>query len=93
MKEIPKPEKLRKKGGFWVQIGNHQLHIGILDPFFPSTKAHPAFQVENIRKYLEVNLVETVDEDDLEGAQRFYVYDPFGNRIEFIEWHKMGGSS
>jgi len=26
------------------------------------------------------------DDDLLPGAERFYVTDPFGNRLEFLEW-------
>ncbi len=88
MPEIPKPDNLRKKGGLWVQAGNHQLHLGVQDPFAPATKAHPAFEVEGLTVYLEhlkANGVEPVDEDVLEGADRFYLYDPFGNRLEFLE--------
>ena len=30
-----------------------------------------------------------IDEDPLPGASRFYIYDPFGNRIEFLEWFAL----
>lgn len=89
MKEIEKPEKLRKKGGFWVATGNHQLHLGILNPFVPATKAHPAFEVKNIMIYRESLILKNVkitDDNELENATRFFVHDPFGNRIEFLEW-------
>ena len=26
------------------------------------------------------------EDDNLEGAERFYLHDPFGNRLEFLEW-------
>ena len=29
--EIPKPESLIGRGGFWVQVGEQQLHIGTED--------------------------------------------------------------
>lgn len=28
LEEIPKPESLMHRGGFWVRVGNRQLHIG-----------------------------------------------------------------
>lgn len=89
MKEIPKPSNLAKKGGVWFKCGNHQLHIGIQEDFFPAKKAHPAFHVENIedlRNKIQKSGFVTDPGDTLEGANRFYVNDPFGNRIEFIKW-------
>lgn len=29
LKEIDKPETLRGRGGFWVLVGEQQLHIGM----------------------------------------------------------------
>ena len=87
--EISKPEHLRKRGGVWFQCGTHQVHIGVQKDFVPAKKAHTAFGVENLdelRKYLEQKGVQVVDDEPLERAKRFYLADPFGNRIEFLEW-------
>ena len=27
--EVDKPDSLRGRGGFWVQLGAHQLHVGV----------------------------------------------------------------
>jgi catechol 2,3-dioxygenase-like lactoylglutathione lyase family enzyme len=89
--EIPKPENLRMRGGVWFQCGIHQVHIGVQKDFVPATKAHPAFRVQNIdalREYLLQNGVQVMEDDARadEGVKRFYVRDPFGNRLEFMEW-------
>jgi len=87
--EISKPENLRKRGGVWFQCGTHQVHIGVQKDFVPAIKAHPAFLVENLdelRKHLEQEGAQVVDDEPLEGAKRFYLADPFGNRLEFLEW-------
>lgn len=87
--EIPKPDHLAKKGGVWFELGKKQVHIGIQLDFFPAKKAHPAFEVRNIntiRKRLGEKSIQVMEDEPLEGANRFYVNDPFGNRIEFIEW-------
>lgn len=89
--EIPKPEALKKRGGVWFQCGAHQVHIGVQNDFMPATKAHPAFQVQHIgklREYLIAKNVGVTDDDvrKEEGVSRFYVNDPFGNRLEFLEW-------
>ena len=88
-KEITKPANLALKGGVWFQVGHQQLHVGVEDDFSPAKKAHPAFLVHNatdVRKLLESKAIEIIYGDELEGADRFYIYDPFGNRIEIIEW-------
>ncbi|WP_135553011.1 VOC family protein [Paenibacillus cymbidii] len=89
--EIPKPENLRKRGGVWFQCGIHQVHIGVQREFVAATKAHPAFhvqQVASLRDYLLQRNVTVIDDDARaeEGVQRFYLHDPFGNRLEFLEW-------
>lgn len=87
--EIPKPEELRKRGGVWFQCGSHQVHIGVEDEFNPAKKAHPAFHVQNLNELKEHLLQHglTVNDDELlEGGVRFYLTDPFGNRLEFLEW-------
>lgn len=89
--EIPKPENLKKRGGVWFQCGTHQVHIGVQKDFIPATKAHPAFHVQNInalRDYLirkNIPVIDDVERAD-EGVIRFYLNDPFGNRLEFLEW-------
>lgn len=87
--EIPKPEELRKRGGVWFQCGNHQVHIGVEENFQPAKKAHPAFHVKDLtalKERLIANGVSVKDDELLEGAVRFYAEDPFGNRMEFLEW-------
>ncbi|MEF2247650.1 VOC family protein [Paenibacillus sp. IITD108] len=89
--EIPKPEALKKRGGVWFQCGTHQVHIGIQKQFVPATKAHPAFQVKNLdelRSHLIQKNIQVIDDEArmLEVVKRFYINDPFGNRIEFLEW-------
>jgi ubiquinone/menaquinone biosynthesis C-methylase UbiE/catechol 2,3-dioxygenase-like lactoylglutathione lyase family enzyme len=89
--EIPKPENLKKRGGVWFQCGVHQVHIGVQPNFVPATKAHPAFQVNHLnelRAHLNKYHVAIIDDEvrEDEGVIRFYLNDPFGNRLEFLEW-------
>ncbi|MBS4196518.1 VOC family protein [Lederbergia citri] len=89
LEEVEKPETLKKNGGVWFAYGNVQIHVGIEEPFSPAKKAHPAFEVENIeelKKHLLENNVDIIEDNRLPGANRFYVSDPFGNRIEVLEW-------
>ena len=90
-KEVEKPETLKKNGGVWFASGNIQVHIGIEEPFSPSKKAHPAFEIDNIEElkiHFSKNQVEYLEDELLPGANRIYIFDPFGNRIELLEWIK-----
>ncbi|MEK4514691.1 VOC family protein [Paenibacillus sp. FSL H8-0122] len=89
--EIPKPELLQKRGGVWFQCGKHQVHIGVERDFVPATKAHPAFHVQHLnelREHLLQNDIQVTNDEARadEGVKRFYINDPFGNRLEFLEW-------
>lgn len=86
--EIEKPENLKPRGGVWFQCGNQQLHLGVQPDFLPATKAHPAFALRDLaslRQRLREHNVAVVEDEPLPGAVRFYVADPFGNRLEFLE--------
>ncbi|MFC4103383.1 VOC family protein [Paenibacillus xanthanilyticus] len=88
--EIPKPEPLRARGGAWFQCGAHQVHVGVQKDFVPAAKAHPAFRVRGLNQLkaqLQGRGVIVMDDDARaeEGVGRFYVQDPFGNRLEFME--------
>ncbi|OZM58399.1 glyoxalase [Lottiidibacillus patelloidae] len=86
--EIEKPEALKKNGGFWFQFGGVQVHIGAEEMTETTSKRHPAFEVENlneVRKFLEGNNVLTKDDAEIPNVSLFSFFDPFMNRIEFLE--------
>lgn len=89
LKEIPKPEALKMRGGFWLELGDFQIHVGTEDGFDRSkTKAHLAYEVENSdawREKLESAGVETIEGIQIPQFRRFEFRDPFGNRVEFLE--------
>lgn len=87
--EVEKPELLKQNGGVWFQGGEVHIHIGIEKNFVPAKKAHPAIEVEDLQAfqaYLESKDVNITVDTRLPHAHRFYIYDPFGNRLEFLEW-------
>ena len=89
LREIPKPESLQKRGGFWLEIGAFQVHVGTEDGFDRSqTKAHIAYEVENLegwRERLVQNDVKIIEGIPIPNYSRFEFRDPFGNRVEFLE--------
>jgi catechol 2,3-dioxygenase-like lactoylglutathione lyase family enzyme len=87
--EVEKPQELKKRGGAWFEFGSYQLHIGVEEPFLPAKKAHPAFVIENIEElktHLKEQKVPFREDDNVPGANRIHLNDPFGNRLEILEW-------
>jgi catechol 2,3-dioxygenase-like lactoylglutathione lyase family enzyme len=87
--EINKPKSLQGRGGFWLQLGEQQLHVGSEEGVNRlATKAHLAYQVDDVdgwRAYLEAHGVQPLASIPIPGFRRFETRDPFGNRMEFIE--------
>ena len=86
--EIAKPVNLAARGGLWFTAGARQLHLGVEADFRPARKAHPAFRVDDLEglraRCLAAGLT-PVEDEPLPGFRRFYLADPFGNRLEFLE--------
>lgn len=86
--EKAKPADLAKRGGAWFETAKVKIHLGVERDFRPAKKAHPAFLVSGLddlaRRLNKSDLGVTVDAE-LPGYNRFYVADPFGNRLEFME--------
>jgi len=85
---VPKPAHLAARGGCWFESGALKVHLGVDADFRPATKAHPAFVVDDVRALARVLVAaghEVVDDEPLDGFDRVYVHDPFGNRIELMQ--------
>ena len=84
---VAKPSHLDVRGGCWFESDAVRIHLGVEADFLPAGKAHPALLVEDLDS-LRVRLtdagVSVVDDQPLPGFSRFYVLDPFGNRIELL---------
>ncbi|HEX8248572.1 MAG TPA: VOC family protein [Pyrinomonadaceae bacterium] len=89
LREVPKPESLKGRGGFWLEIGAFQIHVGTEDGFDRTkTKAHVAYEVEDLdgwREKLARNGVRILEGVEIPNYRRFEFRDPFGNRVEFLE--------
>jgi catechol 2,3-dioxygenase-like lactoylglutathione lyase family enzyme len=92
LEETGKPPLLAARGGVWFRVGSQELHVGVADGFAAARKAHPALGVpssaalERLAARLEENGVEVrwADPDEIPGTQRFFVDDPWGNRVELV---------
>jgi catechol 2,3-dioxygenase-like lactoylglutathione lyase family enzyme len=86
--EVAKPTQLAARGGCWFESGELKVHLGIEKDFVPARKAHPAFVVDDLDGLTSVlkqaGCILTADEP-LQGYDRIFVDDPFGNRIELLQ--------
>ena len=86
--EVSKPPNLGKRGGCWFVRDALKVHLGVENDFRPARKAHPALLVEDLSAFktlIESSGYTVKTDEPLEGYDRIYVEDPFGNRIELME--------
>jgi catechol 2,3-dioxygenase-like lactoylglutathione lyase family enzyme len=86
------PEKYRPDvfgaPGYWFQLADIELHIGI-EPPKPQSIRHIAFEVKDLdaaAKHLEKHNVQVLQEAVIPGRNRFSFHDPFGNRMELLQY-------
>lgn len=89
LREIEKPDSLKGRGGFWLQVGDRQVHVGTEEGVNRhATKAHLAYEVTNLDLWesrLESSGFELPESVPIPGFVRLEFRDPFGNRIELIQ--------
>ena len=91
LSEIPKPEQLRAGGGVWFELAGGDLHVSI-DTCRNGADVRRHFglecaDLEAVRARL-ANSGCAIDVGRPAPWKRFFVLDPFGNRIEI---HEPGG--
>ena len=73
----------------WFQIGDQQIHLLLESANHPPSGRHLALQVDDAqaaRMRLRAQGIEIDEAVLIPGADRFFITDPDGNRIEIIEW-------
>jgi catechol 2,3-dioxygenase-like lactoylglutathione lyase family enzyme len=90
LREIPKPEAIRNRGGLWFDAGGLDLHLSVEEPRAGAdTYRHFGLEsadIAGLRARLNAAGI-TTDDGRPAPWQRFFVSDPFGNRIEI---HELG---
>src|SRR5262245_40242061 len=65
LSEIEKPDSLKARGGFWVQLGQAQVHISLEEGVDRlATKAHVAYEVTDIARWREKLLAQGLSPGD-----------------------------
>lgn len=88
LRELEKPPQLLANGGCWFTGDSIELHLGIQADFVPARKAHPGLRVANLeaaRAHLQAAGITIIADKSGVQMQRFYIHDPFGNRLEFMQ--------
>ncbi|MFM7110653.1 MAG: VOC family protein [Planctomycetota bacterium] len=86
--EIGRPRSFDFKA-VWYQVGDRQLHLLVKPEADTMSPRHFALRVRDVAaaraRCVEVGLP-TAETTKIPGADRFFVRDPDGNRIEIIRW-------
>jgi catechol 2,3-dioxygenase-like lactoylglutathione lyase family enzyme len=85
--EQSKPAELAGRGGGWFASGDLKVHLGVEEPFRPARKAHVAFRVDDVADLAaraRAGGFEVADDRQIPGQERVFIFDPFGNRLEFL---------
>jgi catechol 2,3-dioxygenase-like lactoylglutathione lyase family enzyme len=90
LKEIHKPRTFDFVV-VWFELGDQQIHLLLKDKPDSRSPRHFALRVEDIaaaRRYFRERDIAMEETTPIPGADRFFIYDPDGNRIEIIQWFR-----
>jgi catechol 2,3-dioxygenase-like lactoylglutathione lyase family enzyme len=91
MKEIPQPSTLAQNSVVWFSAGpdGQEIHCFVDDPFKQSNAdQHLCLQVDDLeacRQTLQSYDITSEETTPIRNRPRFFVHDPFGNRIEIAQ--------
>jgi glyoxylase I family protein len=90
LKEIAKP-KTFDFVALWFELGGQTLHLLLKDRPDTISPRHFALRVQDVvrtREYFRSKGLPVQETGPIPGADRFFISDPDGNRIEIIQWHR-----
>jgi glyoxylase I family protein len=88
LKEINKPRTFDFVV-LWFDLGNMHIHLLLKDEPDTLSPRHFALRVADAaaaRAYFRRLGLEVQETTPIPGADRFFIHDPDGNRIEIIQW-------
>jgi len=87
--ELPKPAELAQRGGCWFETPAVKIHLGVDSDFHAATKAHPGLLVDDLQaigaRCREMGYEILPGGGAIDGFERLFVKDPFGNRLELLQ--------
>jgi glyoxylase I family protein len=88
LKEIAKPRTFDFKV-LWFDLGNQHLHLLVKDKPDAISPRHFALRLKDVqaaRTYFASRGIAIDETTTIPGADRFFIHDPDGNRIEMVQW-------
>ncbi|WP_119080968.1 VOC family protein [Chitinophaga alhagiae] len=79
------------RGAIWYGIADVQLHLVEEDGDTKISGRHPAFEVADLeaaKAYLTRKGIEIAYSSVITGRSRLFFRDPFGNRVELLEYEQ-----
>ena len=73
----------------WFEIDGQHVHLLLKDQADTQSPRHFALRVSDVgaaRRYFQGLGIPTQETTLIPGADRFFIHDPDGNRIEIIQW-------
>lgn len=95
LKEINKPRTFDFVA-LWFDLGNQHIHLLLKDKPDAISPRHFALRVKDARaarSYFASQSVPMQETTLIHGADRFFIADPDGNRIEIIQWQRPYSSA
>jgi catechol 2,3-dioxygenase-like lactoylglutathione lyase family enzyme len=95
LKEVPKPRTFDFVV-LWFDLGNMHIHLLLKDEADALSPRHFALRTRDVagaRTWFAARGVEIMETTPIPGADRFFIHDPDGNRIEIIQWFEPYGPS
>lgn len=75
----------------WFDLGDHHLHCLLKEKPDTTSPRHFALRVSDVataRRYFKELGMAVQETTEIPGAERFFIHDPDGNRIEIIQWRR-----
>jgi catechol 2,3-dioxygenase-like lactoylglutathione lyase family enzyme len=88
LREINRPRTFDFKV-VWYDLGDQHIHLIVKDAPDTTSPRHFALRVADVaaaRSYFQCQDVPIQETTSIPGADRFFIFDPDGNRIEIIQW-------
>src|SRR5437660_10209 len=88
LKEIHKPRTFDFVV-LWFDLGIQHIHLLLKDRPDTISPRHFALRVTDVaaaRRYFQEHDIPVAETTPIPGADRFFIADPDGNRIEIIQW-------
>ena len=88
LREIPKPRTFDFVA-VWYDLGDQHVHLLLKDKADTISPRHFALRVadaKQARAYFQSQDIAIQEATPIPGADRFFIADPDGNRIELVQW-------